>query len=211
MLGIEKEILPCNNVTWASLKVKQAADLAQYYHAGQTRKDKEKDKVVDYFWGHVYQVYKILYVEFGVTDENILVTALLHDILEDTNCPRQRITELFGSFVLENVLFLTKKEGQSFSDYARHLMQEGNSRVILVKLADRYHNLTTILNVDNIPWIRKKLKQTDDDILAYLPKVKQRLQENGDIKWEKELEGMERLVRRQKEYVERELHRRDSI
>ncbi|MGN0297755.1 MAG: HD domain-containing protein [Lachnospiraceae bacterium] len=198
-------------IDWGTPKTKEAAQFAKYYHKGQTRK--EFGGTVDYFWGHVYQVYRILYKQIGVQEETVLVSALLHDVLEDTDCPRKLIQEKFGKAVLENVEYLTKSKGQNFSAYAKKLMTEGKSAVILIKLADRYHNLTTILrlddNHDNNAWIQKKVRQTEKDILYYIPEVLVRFEQQGDIKWQQEIQELYELVKKQNEYVRQEVKKRE--
>ncbi len=150
-------------------KIKKAMDLAKQYHMGQTRTGKDGKKV-PYYEEHVLQVYEILLNEVKVKETDILVMALLHDTLEDTSLTVEQIKDIFGEDIAIQVQYLTKKEGQTFSEYTEKLFAEGSDKAVLVKLADRLHNLRCMLNVADKKWIAKKIKQTDVDILEPLSK-----------------------------------------
>lgn len=202
---VKEGIQTCENAVWSTDTVALAAAWARYWHTGQTRKNDMSREKIDYFWGHVYQVYRILSEELNVQDEEVLVTALLHDTLEDTALRPEQIGLWFGTDVLENVLLLTRKKGQTFSEYARNLMQQGNGAVVLVKLVDRFQNLTTILTVNNLAWIKKKLVQTDRDILALVWQAQQRLFQEGDVRYLSAIQIMAQRTAWENEQVKRKL------
>lgn len=145
-------------------EIKKAMELAMQYHRGQTRTG-EGGRMVPYYEEHVRKVYEILCREAGIEEEDILIMALLHDTLEDTALTRQQIAEEFGEDIAGQVEYLTRHEGQSFQEYANLLFQKGDDRAVLVKLADRLHNLRTILYIRDKKWIAKKVRQTERDIL----------------------------------------------
>ena len=114
-------------------------------HAGQTRKSGEP------YITHPVAVAKVL-ADQGL-DVETLVAAILHDTLEDTPLTAEAITTGFGATVTELVDGVTKLDKLQFRD-----RQEANAesfrkmllamsrdlRVILIKLADRLHNMRTL-------------------------------------------------------------------
>ncbi len=86
-------------------------------------------------------------------DAPSVMAALLHDVLEDTRTPREKLVELFGEDVahmvdgvskLTDVEGRTKEEAQAGSFRKMLLAMVTDIRVILIKLADRLHNMRTI-------------------------------------------------------------------
>ncbi len=148
-------------------EIEKAMRVAMQYHQGQTRIG-EGGRRVPYYEEHVKKVYEILEQEVGIRDTPLLVMALLHDTLEDTRLTRAQIAESFGDEIARQVDFLTRRKGQPFEEYTNRLFREGDDRAIVVKLADRLHNLRTILWVRDQRWIVKKLRQTQRDILGNL-------------------------------------------
>ena len=102
-----------------------------------------------------------------------IAAGLLHDIVEDTQTPIERITELFGADVAHVVEGVTKLGAISFSsseerqaeDFRKMLLaMVDDIRVILVKLADRLHNMRTL---HHLPEERRvKIAQETRDIYA---------------------------------------------
>ncbi|WP_407595270.1 RelA/SpoT family protein [Acinetobacter lwoffii] len=84
-------------------------------------------------------------------DTETLMAALLHDVIEDTEFNKDDITKIFGFTVAELVDGVTKLSHSSDKEYNkaasfRKILQATlqDPRVIIVKLADRYHNMTTL-------------------------------------------------------------------
>lgn len=153
--------------------VAQAMKLAKTYHRGQTRLG--ENGRVPYYDEHILGVYHILKDECQVEDYDILTMALLHDVAEDTPCTIDEIREKFGDEIADQVSLLTRIEGEPFSIYARRLFANGTYKSILVKLADRLHNLRTIKYMEDKRWIEKKIHQTYTDILNPLPETLERI------------------------------------
>jgi len=156
--------------------VKTAMAFARQCHQGQTRLG--RDGKVPYYDEHILGVYHILKDECHVEDETVLVVALLHDTVEDTDCTFEDIEKIFGTDIRDHVYLLSKLEGETFSDYSKRLFDHAPAQVVMIKLADRLHNLRTILFVSNRKWIQRKVNQTYTDILDRLERVKDNLGEN---------------------------------
>lgn len=71
--------------------------------------------------------------------EEYIITALFHDLLEDTDATEQEISALGGKAVLEAVKLLTKQKGYTMKHYVSAIKK--NPIAFAVKGADRLHNL----------------------------------------------------------------------
>ncbi|MGE0386781.1 MAG: bifunctional GTP diphosphokinase/guanosine-3',5'-bis pyrophosphate 3'-pyrophosphohydrolase [Gammaproteobacteria bacterium] len=116
-------------------------------------------------------------------DHETLAAAMLHDVIEDTHTPKEDISHSFGADVadiVDGVSKLTLMELESFADaQARNiqkmLMAMANDiRVILVKLADRLHNMRTIGALQ----AEKRRRIARETLEIYAP-IAQRLGMNG--------------------------------
>ena len=124
---------------WAAYRFSAAA------HEGQMRKSGEP------YISHPVAVAGIL-AELHL-DTPTLVAALLHDVVEDTGTTKQQISKLFGKQVAELVDGLSKLDRIEFQSATQAqaenfrkmlLAMSQDVRVILVKLADRLHNMNTL-------------------------------------------------------------------
>ena len=125
--------------------VRKAFELCVNAHQGQKRVSSE-----DYYY-HPYNVAKIV-VSLGMDTESV-VASLLHDVVEDTDITIEEISEQFGKEVALLVDGVTKigrlnfstKEQQQAESLRKMLIAMGQDiRVIIIKLADRLHNMRTI-------------------------------------------------------------------
>ncbi len=91
---------------------------------------------------HLQAVHDVL-VRFGVTDEDLLAAAWLHDVVEDTNTSRAQVAERFGDRVGELVYAVTNEPGKN--RHARHVATypkiAGMPGATTLKLADRIANV----------------------------------------------------------------------
>ena len=109
-------------------------------------------------------------------DSATIATALLHDVVEDTGVSIDEIRELFGSKVAELVDGVTKlsriemqgeASGQAENFRKFVLAMSNDIRVLLVKLADRLHNMRTLHFIDN-PDKRRRIALETLEIYAPL-------------------------------------------
>lgn len=126
-------------------QIKKAFEFARKAHEGQKRKSGE-----DYIW-HPVAVAEIL-ADIRLDHES-LIAALLHDVVEDTPVTKEEVTKLFGESVAELVDGVTKlgklknhSKQQTQAENFRKMMlaMARDLRVILIKLADRLHNMRTL-------------------------------------------------------------------
>jgi len=106
-------------------------------------------------------------------DAQALNAALLHDVMEDTHISKQEITERFGRITaelvdglskLDKVEFRSRKEAQAENFRKMLLAMANDLRVILIKLADRLHNMRTLNHVN--PDKRRRIATETLDIYA---------------------------------------------
>ncbi|MCW9035332.1 MAG: bifunctional (p)ppGpp synthetase/guanosine-3',5'-bis(diphosphate) 3'-pyrophosphohydrolase [Rhodospirillales bacterium] len=130
----------------------------------------------DPYFSHPLEVAGIL-TGFKLDTASIL-TGLLHDTIEDTDVTREEIQENFGDEVVrlvEGVTKLTRIELQSDSDHSKQaenfrklvLAMSEDLRVLLVKLADRLHNMRTLHHIKK-PEKRKRIAKETMEIYAPL-------------------------------------------
>ncbi len=153
----------------------QALPLARQFHDGQYRKglvERNGEMVKLPYVLHVLKVCSTLIslnLPFDDTEQDILYTcALLHDTLEDAEeyfpmGGMELVNEYnFPKEVLEVVLLLSKKSGASQEELMEYFNRiKNNKYALLVKLADRSHNVEDLYNMKNIP---KYIKETKDFI-----------------------------------------------
>ncbi|QDH71673.1 bifunctional (p)ppGpp synthetase/guanosine-3',5'-bis(diphosphate) 3'-pyrophosphohydrolase [Lysobacter alkalisoli] len=127
------------------LRLRRAWAVGAAAHAGQTRKSGEP------YITHPVAVARVL-AEQGM-DAETLIAAILHDTIEDTPLTRQCLADEFGETVAELVDGVTKLDKLQFRDRAEAaaesfrkmlLAMSRDLRVILIKLADRLHNMRTL-------------------------------------------------------------------
>ena len=125
-------------------------------------------------------------------DKETIIAGLLHDVVEDTAMTEEDLKREFGEDVALLVDGVTKlesipltSENRNQSDEKLEMQAENlrkmflamakDIRVIMIKLADRLHNLRTIVRVPDPRWIQKKVKQSYTDILNPLPEAMSRI------------------------------------
>jgi len=165
-------------------RVRQAYLIGAHAHAGQTRKSGEP------YITHPVAVAGIL-ADLGMDVETI-VAAILHDTLEDTPLSRAELESGFGTTVaelvdgvtkLDRIRFSSQQEAAAESFRKMLLAMARDLRVILIKLADRLHNMRTLGSM--APESRRRIARETLDIYAPIAqrlgmnKFKSELQELG--------------------------------
>lgn len=145
------------NAGYFPRKIWQTIKFAEHAHKGQKWKLPDGTDI-SYFEGHLMGVYHILEKE-KTADMEMLETALLHDILEDTGTQYEELEKRFGKQVAENVKWLTRTKEISYESYIDALILNGSDVALIVKLADRLHNITNLMNLGSEEWHLKKTGQ----------------------------------------------------
>jgi GTP diphosphokinase / guanosine-3',5'-bis(diphosphate) 3'-diphosphatase len=122
-----------------------AFELGRKYHAGQTRANGD-----DYFDGHCIPVsYNVAKIQMPA---DMIAAALLHDSLEDTTLTRKTLLSVCGkdvTFMVDGVSKLSKVKYQGNDRHVESLRKffvatAKDVRVVILKLCDRWHNLSTL-------------------------------------------------------------------
>ncbi|MBQ4100329.1 MAG: bifunctional (p)ppGpp synthetase/guanosine-3',5'-bis(diphosphate) 3'-pyrophosphohydrolase, partial [Oscillospiraceae bacterium] len=140
-----KEAIAKSETNYNLTKIEKAYEIAEKAHDGQRRESGEA------YVTHPVAV-AIILVELGM-DTDSLVAALLHDVVEDTAMTLQELEKMFGKTVaslvdgvtkLGKIPYSTKEEEQAENIRKMLLAMSQDIRVIIIKLADRLHNMRTI-------------------------------------------------------------------
>ncbi|MEN8817522.1 MAG: HD domain-containing protein, partial [Nonlabens sp.] len=147
--------------------IRKAFDVAVEAHAPQRRKSGEA------YIFHPIAVAKIVAKQIGL-DATAIAAALLHDVVEDTSYTLSDIEQLFGETIARIVDGLTKiahlKKDADISQQAENfrkmlLTLNDDIRVIIIKIADRLHNMQTM---DSMPDY-KQVKIASETLYIYAP------------------------------------------
>ncbi len=143
--------------------IQKAYQFASSAHMGVRRRSGEP------YIMHPLSVAKIVVSEIGLGTKSA-VAAILHDVVEDTEYTAQDIEKMFGSKIAMLVDGLTKLSGtfdsKQATNFRKMLMTLSDDvRVILIKLADRLHNMRTL---DSMP-LNKQLKISSETLYIFAP------------------------------------------
>lgn len=161
--------------------ITKAYNLAKEKHEGQVRNSGEAYII------HPVEV-SIILASLEMDDETICA-GLMHDVLEDTDYIREQMVEEFGEEItalvdgvtkLKNLQYKTKEEAQIESIRKMVLAMANDIRVIIIKLADRLHNMRTL----EYKTREKQISTANETLTIYVP-IAHRLGINT-IKWELE-------------------------
>ena len=160
----------------------QAASFAARKHTGQTRKGDDAQPYIN----HPLEVANLLSNVGKVEDFDVLIAAILHDTIEDTETTEQEITEFFGEKVGGYVLEVTddkslpKQERKQLQiEHAPHL----SAGAKLIKLADKISNITDITKNPPADWsIERRLEYVDwgEKVVAGMRGANENLEKHFD-------------------------------
>lgn len=145
--------------------VEKAYELAKKAHEGQTRYSGEP------YFIHPAATAKVL-AEYGM-DATTIAAGLLHDAIEDAKISREEVEKEFGKDILFIVDGVTKLGTHKYRGAERHaeslrrllVATASDIRVLIVKLADRFHNMQTLEHVPE----HKRLRIALETLEIYAP------------------------------------------
>jgi (p)ppGpp synthase/HD superfamily hydrolase len=146
--------------------LREAYEFANACHGDQLR------PTGDPYERHLLEAVEVLAEGAGILDRDLLVAALLHDVVEDTACTLERVRDRFGPGVAELVDWVTKTDPPDGGDkeaarldYLRRLAAAPREAV-LVKLADR---LSNVQRLDRHPRPEKRRSYYQETVEWILP------------------------------------------
>ncbi|WP_426455127.1 RelA/SpoT family protein [Paenibacillus sp. S-38] len=162
-------------------RIREAYEFADQAHFGQVRKS-----------GEPYILHPLAVAEILVNmqmDTTSIIAALLHDVVEDTTVSLETVHEKFGATCamivdgltkLEKIKFKSKEEHQNENYRKMFVAMAQDIRVILIKLADRLHNMRTLKHQSE-----EAQRRIADETLEIFCPIAHRLGISA-IKWEME-------------------------
>ena len=170
-------------------KITNAFEFAKDAHKGQKRKS-----------GHDFIVHPVevaTHLARLELDPKVIISGLLHDVIEDTKINSKDIQNEFGKEITEIVLSLTKLTNDE-NKLIKNLDQKNmrrflvsmaqDIRVVIIKLADRLHNVETLEYLD----LEKRKKIAKETLSIHAP-LAQKIGMN-DLKWRLEDESFKHLM-----------------
>ncbi len=124
--------------------IEKAYYFAEHAHEGQLRNSGEP------YFIHVFETAKIL-ADLGM-DTKTIVAGLLHDVLEDTKTSEETLEKEFGGEIVTLIKGVTKLGTMKYTGTERHveslrkffMAMANDLRILIIKLADRLHNVQTL-------------------------------------------------------------------
>jgi guanosine-3',5'-bis(diphosphate) 3'-pyrophosphohydrolase len=136
-------------------------EFAAFKHKNQRRKDVDSSPYIN----HPIALAKVLCVEGGVTDVNVICGAILHDTIEDTETTAEELTLHFGDAIAKIVDEVTDDKKLP-KDVRKRLQIEhaphASHQAKLVKLADKICNLRDIVNTPPADWSLQRKQEYFD-------------------------------------------------
>jgi len=139
-----------------SALTKKAYDFAVKAHEGQKRIGGE-----DYF----YHPLTVMLTLGKITKEtNVLAAGMLHDVMEDSGVSWEELNKEFNSEIANLVYELTINEYEKNKigkrNYLARSLMDMSPKALLIKLADRLHNVSSLIYVEDKKFIKRYYKET---------------------------------------------------
>lgn len=154
MITENKDEITIYDVISKKKEVSKKADTKLIMKAYNLAAEKHKDQKRGSGEPYIIHPLNVAYILASIgMDDNTLCAALLHDVVEDTDVTQKDLTDIFGQEISDMVAGVTKLstiqfatvEEKQVENYRRMFLAMGKDiRVILIKLADRLHNMRTL-------------------------------------------------------------------
>src|ERR1700693_1810290 len=148
-------------VTSAIPKILEAAAFAADKHRDQRRKDPAASPYIN----HPIALANILANEGGILDATVIVAALLHDTIEDTETTAAELRQLFGAEVADVVMEVTDDKSLPKAERKRLQIEHAghiSERAKLVKIVDKIANLRDIAASPPKDWTLERRREYFD-------------------------------------------------
>ncbi|MBF0382810.1 MAG: HD domain-containing protein [Magnetococcales bacterium] len=165
-------------------RLEQAFSFAKRWHGDQKRPAGEPYTL------HLLQVLDILIEGAHVWDTELMITGLLHDVVEDTGCTLEEVRTHFGERVAGLVAWLTKPErtaGESKDENKKRYLErlrQAPEDAIIIKLADRLSNVQFLETHPRLEFQEKYFHETIQNILPLTEGIP--VFENWFLDWQEE-------------------------
>ena len=130
-------------------------------HRNQRRKDKDASPYIN----HPIALADVLANEAGIEDEKVLIAAVLHDTIEDTDTTESELAKLFGDEITAIVLEVTDDKALPKAERKRLQIEHAltiSRRAKLVKLADKICNLRDMASNPPAEWSLERRQEYFD-------------------------------------------------
>ena len=154
MITENKDEITIYDVISKKKEMSKKADTKLIMKAYNLAAEKHKDQKRGSGEPYIIHPLNVAYILASIgMDDNTLCAALLHDVVEDTDVTQKDLTDMFGEEISDMVAGVTKLSTIQFAtleetqveNYRRMFLAMGKDiRVILIKLADRLHNMRTL-------------------------------------------------------------------
>lgn len=141
--------------------IEKACQFAEKSHKGQIRRSGER------FVEHPIAVAQILLT--WRSSANMIIAAILHDTIEDSEVTISEIEKSFNAEVLLYVFALTKDDSEKDDLKKNVLFFSENPNILVIKLADRLHNLRTMGTMPP----KKQIEKSEETLCIYVPIARQ--------------------------------------
>lgn len=155
-------------------KLMEAIHIAISLHEGQKRINGEE------YIDHPTRVTSFL-ISIGITDQQTLVDGMLHDVIEDCHLTRR---DLILKYKIEDgsaldIEALSKTPKLSKEKYYQNIIERG-VRAMLVKIADRFHNISTMAGAFSLEKMLEYVEETENYVLPMCSIIKKKYPEFSD-------------------------------
>ena len=135
------------------------------FAADRHRDQRRKDANASPYINHPIALANVLANEAGIDDERVLIAAVLHDTIEDTETTEQDLVRSFGQEIAAIVLEVTDDKALPKAERKRLQLESApdiSRRAKLVKLADKIGNLRDVATNQPVGWSNERKKEYFD-------------------------------------------------